>query len=95
MRETFYEISVNESGDLTLPQALRDALGLQVGDTLRVMETDNHFMLIPKRLMVPAFADYFSTLLEAKGLTVNDLLDSGESIRDALFAERYGDVDSE
>ncbi len=92
MTNVTYEINVDAEGKLILPAELREALGLQAGDTLKVVQTDDHLLLIPKRLLVPEFADYMSKLLAEKGLTVADLLASGEEIRDELFKERYGDL---
>ena len=90
MTNITYEVNVDAEGNLTLPMELRESLGLQIGDTLKVMQTDDYVLLIPKRLLVPEFAEYMSRLLAEKGLTVDDLLASGEEIRDELFRERYG-----
>ena len=90
MTNITYEVKVDAEGNLTLPMELRESLGLQIGDTLKVMQTDDYVLLIPKRLLVPEFAEYMSKLLAEKGLTVDDLLASGEEIRDELFRERYG-----
>jgi bifunctional DNA-binding transcriptional regulator/antitoxin component of YhaV-PrlF toxin-antitoxin module len=89
-----FEISANADGNLTLPDALREALGLQVGDTLKVVQTDDHLLLIPRKLLVPEFANYMSRLLAEKGLTMDELLASGSTIRDELFAERYDELES-
>lgn len=94
MTNTTYELNVDAEGNLTLPMELRESLGLQIGDTLKVMQTDDYVLLIPKRLLVPEFAEYMSKLLAEKGLTVDDLLASGEEIRDELFQERYGSLSS-
>jgi AbrB family looped-hinge helix DNA binding protein len=92
MASVTYEINVDAKGNLTLPVELREALGLQAGDTLRVLQTEDHLLLIPRRLLLPEFADYLGKLLAEKGLTVDDLLASGEEIRDEIFRERYGDL---
>ena len=92
MTNITYEVKVDAEGNLTLPMELRESLGLQIGDTLKVMQTDDYVLLIPKRLLVPEFAEYMSKLLAEKGLTVDDLLASGEEIRDDLFRERYGSL---
>jgi len=95
MASVTYELNVDAEGNLVLPIELREALGLQAGDTLKVMQPEDHLLQIPKRLLVPEFADYMSKLLAEKGLTVSDLLASGEEIRDELFEERYGDLISD
>ena len=87
-----YEVEINAEGNLIPPAELREALGLQAGDTLKLVQTDDNLLLIPKRLLVPEFADYMSKLLAEKGLTVADLLASGAEIRNDLFRERYGGV---
>lgn len=92
MAGVMYEVEVNEEGNLVLPAELRESLGLQAGDMLRLVQTDENLLLIPRRLLVPEFADFMSKLLAEKGLTVDDLLASGEDIRDELFQERYSDL---
>lgn len=87
-----YEVHVDANGNLVLPKELLESLGLQIGDTVKVMQTDDHVLLIPKRLLVPEFAEYMSKLLAEKGLTVDDLLTSSEDIREELFRERYGSL---
>lgn len=95
MAGVMYEVEVNEEGNLVLPAELRESLGLQAGDMLRLVQTDENLLLIPRRLLVPEFADFMSKLLAEKGLTVDDLLASGEDIRDELFQERYSDLAAE
>lgn len=92
MTSSVYEVEINAEGNLILPAELREALGLQVGDTLKLVQTEDNLLLIPRRLLVAEFAEYMSKLLAEKGLTVDDLLASGEEIRDELFRERYGDL---
>jgi AbrB family looped-hinge helix DNA binding protein len=92
MASVTYEVEVSAEGNLILPVELRRALGLQAGDTLKLVQTDDNLLLLPRRLLVPEFADYMSRLLAEKGLTVADLLASGEEIREELFRERYGDL---
>ncbi|MBN2302903.1 MAG: AbrB/MazE/SpoVT family DNA-binding domain-containing protein [Anaerolineae bacterium] len=92
MVDAIYEVNVDAEGKLTLPAELRESLGLQADDTLKIVQTGEHVLLIPKRLLVPEFAGYMSQLLADKGLTVDNLLASGEDIRDELFQERYGDL---
>jgi AbrB family looped-hinge helix DNA binding protein len=94
MTSVLYEVKVDAQGNLTLPVELREALGLQAGDTLKLLQTEDHLLLIPRRLLVPELADYMTRLLAEKGLTVGDLLASGEEIRGELFKERYGDRSS-
>jgi AbrB family looped-hinge helix DNA binding protein len=92
MTSVTYEVEVSAEGNLILPVELREALGLQAGDTLTLVQTDDNLLLIPKRLLVPEFATYMTKLLAEKGLAVADLLASGEETRDELFRERYGDL---
>lgn len=92
MANAMYEVEVSAEGNLILPIELRDALELQAGDTLKLVQTEDNLVLIPRWLLVPEFADYMSKLLAEKGLTVADLLASGEEMRDELFQERYGDL---
>lgn len=87
-----YELQLDDDGKFTFPTELRESLGLQVGDSIIVVEDENGLLLIPNRLLVPEFADYVSKLMKEKGITLSDLLASGQQQREKLFEERYGDL---
>lgn len=87
-----YELNIGEQGEIIVPEALRTAMGLHAGDTIMAIQDEDGVIMIPSRLLVPEFAGYLSGLLAERGLSVDDLILSGEDIRDALFQERYGDL---
>lgn len=87
-----YELNIGEQGEIIVPEALRMAMGLHAGDTITAIQDEDGLIMIPNRLLVPEFAGYLSALLAERGLSVDDLMASGEDIRDTLFRERYGEL---
>ena len=84
-----YELEVNADGTLNLPSEVRDRMGLQAGDTITLIESEDSLYIIPTMLLVPEFAEYMAALLKENDLTVSDLV-SSKSEREKLFRERYG-----
>jgi AbrB family looped-hinge helix DNA binding protein len=87
-----YELAVDENGALTLPTELREALGLQTGDTITLIQGDSEIWMMPTRLLMPEIAREMEHLLAQKGLTADDLLAGLAAEREKLFKEQYGDL---
>jgi AbrB family looped-hinge helix DNA binding protein len=85
-----FEVRIDDEGRLILPDTVRQSLGLQTGDVLRLVQTEDRVILIPTRLLVPEVADYLHKLLHDAGLTLDDLLENSHIEREKLFQERYG-----
>jgi bifunctional DNA-binding transcriptional regulator/antitoxin component of YhaV-PrlF toxin-antitoxin module len=92
MRTLTYEVEIGADGELSLPLELRESLGLQVGDSLKLIQTEDNLVMIPTQLLVPEFADYMSKLLAEQGISAIDFLDGAKEEREKLFKERYGDL---
>ncbi len=92
MKTLTYEVEIGADGELALPAELRESLGLQTGDSLKLIQTEDSLLLIPTRLLVPEFADYMSKLLAEQGLSVADFLAGAKEERAILFQELYGDL---
>ncbi|GIK66093.1 MAG: hypothetical protein BroJett018_38870 [Chloroflexota bacterium] len=92
MKTLTYEVEIGADGELSLPAELRESLGLQAGDSLKLIQTEDSLLMIPTRLLVPEFADYMSRLLAEQGVSVADFLAGAKGEREILFQELYGNL---
>jgi bifunctional DNA-binding transcriptional regulator/antitoxin component of YhaV-PrlF toxin-antitoxin module len=67
-------IRVAQRGVVTLPKSLREAYGLEAGDLLTVLDLGGVFVLSPRESEINALADRISKGFEAKGETLEGML---------------------
>ncbi len=67
-------IRVAQRGVVTLPISLREAYGLEAGDLLTLLDLGGVFVLSPRRSEIDALADRITKRLEAKGETLESML---------------------
>lgn len=75
---------------MTVPQAIRERLGLQEGDRVAFVEEDEQVVL--KKASVIAFnhlADEIATEAEKLGITEEDVLLELKRVRKELWDEKY------
>lgn len=77
--ESSYNISSNpvrlrERGQLTIPQSVRDRLGLNDGDILTLVQLGDVIVLSPREPQVPKLADKIVKMMEEEGVSLVDLL---------------------
>lgn len=83
-------VRVQEKGQVTLPVAVRDELGIKRGDLISVSITPEGVLLIPQRAVAAALLDKIGVSLTSQGLTLDDLIESGRAERDDLLCKMYG-----
>jgi hypothetical protein len=71
-----------------MPQALREQLALDDGDSLVLVKMGDLVFLSPKPLQVPRLADRLAGMLDQSGITLADLLQDLEEQRTAIWQER-------
>jgi AbrB family looped-hinge helix DNA binding protein len=76
-------VQVAQRGLITLPKTLREAYGISPGDIMTLLDLDGVFVLSPRRSEVGAVADKLATEWQARGETL-------ESMLQALREERAG-----
>ena len=81
---------VQEKGQVTLPQAIRKKLKLKQGDFVTFVETDEGVMIKRSTVLANETLDEISAALQAKGVTVEDLIESGCVIREQIARDKYG-----
>lgn len=81
---------LTSKGQVTVPQAIRERLGLQEGDRVAFVEEDEQVVL--KKASVIAFnhlADEIATEAEKLGITEEDVLLELKRVRKELWDEKY------
>ena len=92
---TTVPVRVQAKGQVTLPQAVRKKLNLKKGDLVTFVETSEGIVIKPAAVVANEALDELAQALEAKGVTLDDLLERGREIRGQLAREKYGLVDDE
>lgn len=67
-------IKVAQRGVVTLPKSLREAYGLEAGDLLTLLDLGGVFVLSPHQSEIGVLADRITKSLEAKGETLENML---------------------
>lgn len=85
-------VRVQEKGQVTLPTELRRKLGLKKGDLVAVEETEGGILITPQEVLATRALDEIGKALAERGVTLEDLIESGREIRGELIQETYGDL---
>lgn len=83
-------VRVQEKGQVTLPAEVRKKLGLKKGDLVAVAETPEGVLITPQRILATKALDRIGEALREKGLSLDELIESGRQERPRLIRETYG-----
>ncbi|MBI2305300.1 MAG: AbrB/MazE/SpoVT family DNA-binding domain-containing protein [Chloroflexi bacterium] len=83
-------VRIQEKGQVTLPADIRRKLGLKKGDLVAIIETDEGALITPQEVIATKALDRIGQILKEKGLTLEELIESGREERGHLIEERYG-----
>lgn len=83
-------VRVQEKGRVTLPTKIRERLGIKKGDIVAVVETDEGVLITPQEVVAASALDRIGAALQEKGVSLDELIESGRSERDQLLRELYG-----
>jgi AbrB family looped-hinge helix DNA binding protein len=83
-------VRVQEKGQVTLPAELRRRLGLKKGDFVAVTETDEGVLITPQEFITMKALDKLGAMLKEKGITLDELIESGREMRGQIIKEKYG-----
>jgi AbrB family looped-hinge helix DNA binding protein len=86
-------VRVQEKGQITIPTEVRRKLGLGKGDLVSVEETTNGVLITPQKVLALQALDRIGEILREKGLTFEDLMESGAEVREELVREQYGQLE--
>jgi antitoxin PrlF len=81
---------VQEKGQVTIPAEIRDKLGLKKGDLVAFVETEQGVLISPQEVVAQQALDRIGEILKEKGISLEELMESGREIRGDLVKEQYG-----
>jgi AbrB family looped-hinge helix DNA binding protein len=81
-------VRLRKRGQITLPQTVRDNLGVGEGDILTLLQMGEVIMLTPRQPQVPRLADKIVSMMEEEGVSLADLLQGLKEEREAIWRER-------
>jgi len=80
---------VQQKGQVTIPLEIRERLGLKKGDLVAFVETDQGVLISPQEVVAMAALDKLGEMLKEKGITLEELIESGREIRGEIVREKY------
>src|SRR5436309_4075996 len=80
---------LGEKGQITLPKAYRDAVALEVGAPVTVLQLGSGLLLIPEDTRFHALCDRIATTFARHGIEANALLDTLPDARERVVARDY------
>ncbi len=83
-------VRIQEKGQVTLPAQVRKKLGLKKGDLVSVVETDDGVLITPQQVIANKALDNIGVILREKGLSLEELIESGREIRGQILKDKYG-----
>lgn len=82
--------ALQEKGQVTLPRTWRKRYGLKKGDIVSFEETPDGALKVVPRVSVGLQAfEQLATALKENGISLDELMQSGEDIRQDLYDETY------
>jgi AbrB family looped-hinge helix DNA binding protein len=81
---------VQEKGQITIPVEIRERWGLKKGDLVAFVETDQGVLINPQEVVAMNALDRIGKALQERGISLEELIESGRDIRGQLLEEEYG-----
>lgn len=88
-------VRVQKKGQVTIPLEIRRKLNLKKGDLVTFVDTVNGVVIKPAEVVLSETLDKIGEALKEKGVSMEDLIESGGDIRRELLEEENGISDSE
>jgi len=82
-------------GQVTIPIEIRRKLGLTKGDMVAFVETEDGVLISPQEVVAMEALDRIGEALKARGISLEEMIESGREIRGQMEEERQrgSDVD--
>lgn len=80
---------LGEKGQLTLPKTYRDAVALDTGAPITVLQVGNALLLIPDDVRFRELCDQVAATFVRHGKQAGDLLETLPEARERVFARHY------
>lgn len=80
---------IQENGQVTLPAEFRKRYGLKRGDIVVFKETEEGLLISPRESPAVKLMDEIGEALKERGISLDELIESGREIREELYIEKY------
>ena len=81
---------VQKRGQVTIPVDLRRKLGVEEGDVVAFVETEDGILISPREVLAMDALDRIGKALQKQGITLEELIATGRDARGRMVAEEYG-----
>jgi len=81
---------VQKKGQVTIPIELRRKLGIEEGGVVAFVETENGILISPQEVLAMDALDRVGKILKERGISLEELIESGREIREEMVEEDYG-----
>lgn len=81
---------VQEKGQVTIPSQFRRKYGIGKGDYVAFVDTGEGILIKRQEVVSAELLDEIGRQLQEKGVTLEELMESGGEIREEIARERYG-----
>ena len=75
---------------MTLPAEIRRKLGLKKRDVVAVSETPEGILITPQEVVATKALEEIGAALKAQGLSLEEVIERGRTIRGDLIKKQYG-----
>ena len=79
---------IQANGQITLPREFRKRFGLKKGDMVIFKETSEGLLISPRESMAVNLLDEIGDALKKKGISLDDLIESGRDIRQEIYNQK-------
>ena len=83
-------VRVQEKGQVTIPSQIRKKLRLKKGDLVMFEETEAGILIKPAEVLVSDALAEIGKALQAKGVTLVEIMERCHEIREVLIKSEYG-----
>jgi bifunctional DNA-binding transcriptional regulator/antitoxin component of YhaV-PrlF toxin-antitoxin module len=80
---------VQEDGTLLLPADLLTDYGVNVGDKVYAIQTQNGILITPRNMLITRLLDEIGDDLKGKGITFEQMLEDSKAIRQEIYDDKY------
>ena len=82
--------TVQKRGQVTIPIEMRRNLGIEEGSIVAFVQTDDGILISRREVIATDAMDRIGEALMERGISLEELIDSGREIRGQMVEKEYG-----
>lgn len=83
------DFEIQADGTMVVPADLLTQYGLNAGDKVRAIQTENGILIAPREVLIAKLLDELGDDLKEKGFTFEQMLTDSKAIRQDSYNEKY------